>query len=210
MDFKKERKALVAYLKKEGITDKLVLSVMEKVPREKFLPDNLQHLAYENHALPIGAGQTISQPYTVAFMLGALCVRKGMKVLEIGTGSGYNAALLSKLVGAKGKVVTIEVVEDLVDNVKKVLKKFRNVTVVSGDGSVGYVKGKLYDRIIVTAACPEVNKEWIDQLKVSGILVAPIGIGVQSMTKIVKKKAKIVEEYLGYFQFVPLKGKKGF
>lgn len=211
MSFSQQRKALVAHLRQEGIADKRVLNAFCSVQRELFVPESLREHAYEDRALPLGSGQTISQPYTVALMLKALNVCAGQKVLEIGTGSGYNAALLSQLVGKEGRVVTLDVVEPLLVQAKKTLKKLGkgNVKVICADGSVGYSAEAQYDRIIVTAASPRINQEWIDQLKEGGILVVPVGVGTQEMIRIKKIHGRIEQESFGWFQFVPLVGEKG-
>lgn len=203
-------KELIQHLKEDGIKDKAVLSAIKKVPRENFVPDYLKSRAYEDVALSVGYGATISQPYTVAFMLQALELKKGDKVLEIGTASGWNAALISTIVGSKGKVFTTEIIPELVKKAKEKLKNFKNIKVVLTDGSRGLNEHSPFDKIIITAACPDVPKELISQLKQNGILIAPIGsLTSQEMVKLTKAK-KIIKENLGEFVFVPLKGKYGF
>lgn len=212
MNFIKQRQQLAALLKEEGITDTTVLDVLAVVPRELFIPSEQRFRAYENVALPLSHGQTISQPYTVAFMLQLLAVSSGDHVLEIGTGSGYNAALLSKLVGSKGSVISLEVVPDLAEHARHVLAKLgcANVRIIVNDGSVGYASAAPYQRIIVTAAAPSANKEWLTQLVDGGILVAPVGTFTQKMLQITKHGKRFIEKDFGYYQFVPLVGKKGF
>ncbi|OYT41698.1 protein-L-isoaspartate O-methyltransferase [Candidatus Pacearchaeota archaeon ex4484_26] len=215
MGYKEKAKALINYWKKyEIIKDKKVLEAFQKVNREYFVPAHLKQEAYVDAPLPIGYGQTISQPTTIAIMTQALELRKGLefKVLEIGTGSGYQAALIAYIIG-KGKVITTEIIPELVDFAKANLRKakIKNVEVLHVDGSLGYKKEAPYDRIIMTAASPSVPKQLITQLKEQGIFVGPVGTYHQQMLKIRrlgKRKTKI--DNLGDFVFVPLRGKKGF
>lgn len=205
------KKQLLEELKNQGIIDKKVLNAIKKIKRELFVPKKYKDQAYENHPLPIKKNQTISQPYTVAFMLQALDLKKQDKVLEIGTGSGYNSALIQGI--TKTTVYTIEIIKDLVIFSKSNLKKakIKKVKVYHHDGSKGFPKFKPYDKIIITAACPELPKNLIKQLKDKGILVAPIGSRYsQQLYKITKNKDKIKIENLGNFIFVPLTGKQGF
>lgn len=203
----KER--LIKYWLKLGI-DKKVISAFKKVPREEFVLKKYKKETYEDIALPIKAGQTISQPTTVIFMLNALELKKGMKVLEVGAGSGYNAALISCIV-KNGFVYTTEIIKELVRFARDNLKKYKNVKVLNVDGSKGYSKEKPYDRIIITAGCPEIPKVLVEQLKENGIIVAPVGdVHVQKLIKCRKVKGKLVCEDLGDFRFVPLRGKFGW
>lgn len=155
-----------------GISDPDVLRVMRTTPRHLFVPERLRSQAYEDHPLPIGYGQTISQPYIVAFMTQTLDVGKSHKVLEIGTGSGYQAAVLAPLVA---HVYTIEIVPELAASAKSKLARYKNVTVRHGDGYKGWPEQAPFDRIILTAAPPEVPKTLIEQLKPGGKLLAPVG-----------------------------------
>lgn len=211
---KQMKQSLIDYwINTKTITDKRVINAFKKIQRENFLPKNLKKYAYEDKPIPILKKQTISQPTTVMIMTQALEVKPGNKILEIGSGSGYQSALLSILVGKKGKIFTIEIIPELVKFTKENLKKSRitNIDVIGGDGSKGYKKQAPYDRIIITAACPQIPKPLIEQLKIDGILVAPIGsIYPQKMLKIIKKKNKLITQNLGDFIFVPLKGKYGF
>ncbi len=204
-----DNQELIEELKSEGIKDKKVLGAILKIDRKLFVLKGYEKEAYKNYPLPIGEGQTISQPYTVAFMLEALELKKGDKVLEVGAGSGWNAALIGFLAG---EVISTEVHEELVTLARKSIKKagLKNVKVVKWDGSKGYAKEGLYDKIICTAACPEIPKHWVEQLKEGGIIVAPVGRHSQVMVKVKKVKGELVKEKLGYFQFVPLKGEYGF
>ena len=206
------KQSLINYwLNSKTITDKRVINAFKKIPRENFLPKNLKEYAYEDRPLPILKQQTISQPTTIMIMTQALEVKQGNKILEIGAGSGYQSALLSILVGKKGRIFTIEIIPELVKFAKNNLKNFKNVEVIQGDGSKGYKKQSPYDRIIITAACPQIPGSLIEQLKTDGILIVPIGnIYSQKMLKIIKKKNQIITKDLGDFMFVPLKGKYGF
>ena len=210
INYKEQRKLMVYLMKELQIKDKKVLKAMLKIPREEFVPEILKESAYENIPLSIGSNQTISQPYTVAFMLELLEVKKGNKVLEIGTGSGYNAALLSELTGKDGKVITIETIEKLYENSKDLLKNYKNIEVIHSDGSLGYKKESPYDRIIVTAGCPVIPNLLINQLKNNGILICPVGSPESVMLKIIKTDNSIKKEVFGYFYFVPLRGEAGF
>jgi len=210
--FERQRKELVNVLREEGIKDKKVLDAIFNVSRHLFVPKEFLDVAYGNYPLQIGEGQTISQPYTVAFMLQALELKKGDKVLEIGTGSGWNAALIAEIV-KPGMVYTTEINPALMKLSKRNIAKLnlRNICVIETDGSMGYEKEAPYDKIIVTAAAPMIIKQWTEQLKEDGIIVAPVGgLFEQKMIKAKKINGKIVEEELGYFRFVPLKGKYGY
>ena len=204
------RKSLVKIVEKKGITSPRVLDAIGKVPRHFFFdPAFLEH-AYQDKAFPIGEGQTISQPYTVAFQTELLDVKPGDKVLEIGTGSGYQACVLLE-VGAK--VFTIEYNKVLYDRTKKVLPsmgyqaKFKH-----GDGSLGWPSQAPFDKILVTAGAPVIPKTLVDQLKPGGVLVIPVGDQEkQKMIKIIKQgDDKLVKEEHKYFCFVPLVGQEGW
>ena len=208
----KARKFMIKDLKAKGIYDKNVLIAMEKIRRDLFVPQAYKESSYEDRPLPLIKNQTISQPYTVAYMLQELELKEGLKVLEIGTGSGYNAALIAEIV-KPGKLYTIEIVKELVklsrDNLKKA--KVNNVRIIEGDGSKGYEKEAKYDRIIFTASAPEIPKPLKDQLKDTGIILGPVGGDYgQSMIKCKKSKKELDCQNLGGFIFVPLKGKYGW
>lgn len=204
------KESLIDHWRATGrITDKRLLDAFRAVLREKFVLQEYKERAYDDVALPIIEGQTISQPTTVMIMLQALELKKTDVVLEIGAGSGYNAALLSKL--AK-KVYTIEFLKPLADFAKKNLAScgIKNVVVIHGDGGTGYPKAAPFDKIIITAACPSVPPQLFEQLKEGGIHVAPLGqTGVQEMFTFKKIKGTISRELLGLFQFVPLRGEYG-
>ncbi len=213
MNFEEQNKELIQTIREQGIYNKSVLDAILKIPRHLFVPKGYLDQAYANYPLPIAGDQTISQPYTVAFMLQALELKKGQTILEIGTGSGWNAALIAHIIGKKGFVYTTEIVPELIKFSTKNLKKFnfKNLKIIETDGSKGYVAKAPFDRIIATAACPFIPFPWIEQLKEEGIIVAPIGsLYGQCMIKAKKIKGTIQEENLGYFMFVPLKGKFGY
>jgi protein-L-isoaspartate(D-aspartate) O-methyltransferase len=198
----------IGYLKSKKIEDAL-----RSVKREDFVPDAMKYLAYRDTPLYIGSNQTISQPSTVVAMTESLDVKEGQKILEIGTGSGWQAAILGKLVGEKGMVYSIEIIKELVDFANENLEKvgIKNVKVLKGDGSMGLKKYAPYDRIVVTAGSPEIPKEMIKQLKTNGILVVPVGnMYLQKMYIIKKLKKGIEKKSIGSFMFVPLTGKHGF
>jgi len=193
-----------------GIKDKRVLQVMRDIPREEFVPSDLKYAAYDDCALPIGEGQTISQPYMVAIMTECLQLKGDEKVLEIGTGSGYQAAILSRL---SKKVFTIERVPELAERSKEKLEKhgFSNVQVILGDGTEGYENEVPFDGIIVTASCPDIPKPLVDQLAEGGRLILPIGERFhQVLTTVTKSKGKIKKEESIGCVFVPLLGKYGW
>ena len=211
---KKEKEQLIGYWLKSGIVkNQRIISVFRAIKREGFVLEEFRKEAYSDTALPILAGQTISQPTTVVGMLEALELKPGMNILEIGAGSGYNAALMGRIVGKKGRVFTTEIIPGLVSFARQNLNKagIENVKVICTDGSIGYVGGSPYDRIIVTAASPEIPEELIQQLKEGGIIVIPVGgeLG-QTMIKARKTKGKLVRQELGEYIFVPLKGKYGY
>lgn len=198
----------IGYLKSKKIEDAL-----RSVKRENFVPDAMKYLAYRDTPLYIGSNQTISQPSTVVAMTEALDVKEGQNILEIGTGSGWQSAILGKLVGEKGTVYSIEIIDELVKFAKENLEKvgIKNVKLLKGDGSLGLKKYAPYDRIVVTAGCPEIPKDMISQLKTDGILVVPVGnLYLQKMYVVKKMKKGIEKKSIGSFMFVPLTGKHGF
>ena len=205
------RKALMSELIVKGIDDLRVVDALVEVPREFFVLDEFKHLAYEDISLPILEGQTISQPFTVARMLELLNVREGDLVLEVGAGSGYNAALIKCLVGRKRIVYSIEINEVLCDFAKRNLEraKIGGVRIICGDGYGGYEKIAPFDRIIISAAVSRVPSNFFEQLSENGgILVAPVreGYGSQIMTKFVKRGSEVSKSEHGSFVFVPMIG----
>jgi protein-L-isoaspartate(D-aspartate) O-methyltransferase len=204
------RKQLVEELKKKGIEDERVLQAIGKVPRHFFFDETFWNQAYRDIAFPIGEGQTISQPYTVAYQTQLLHIGKGDKVLEIGTGSGYQACILVEL-GAK--VYTIERQEKLYHHTKEVLPHMGyKPRFFLGDGSKGISRHAPYDKIIVTAGAPTVPDELLKQLNIGGILVIPVGDqATQKMITVLKTGAHNYEKIvLDTFRFVPLVGDKAW
>ena len=211
MNYARARELMVAVqLIPRGITDSRVLEVMKKVPRHLFMPEALWDRAYEDMALPIGEGQTISQPYMVAVMTELLELGGDEKVLEIGTGSGYQAAVLSELAR---EVFTIERIPELAEESRVRLARlgYNNVIVLTGDGSKGLEDKAPFDRIIITAAAPELPEIIVKQLKENGIIVAPVGDRFsQVVIKGRKKKGALAEELHTPCVFVPLIGEYGW
>ncbi len=212
--FDLKREELIKVLKKSGIKDENVINAFEKVRREYFVTPELKRLAYDNSALPISHNQTISQPYTVAFMTQLLDIKKGSKVLEIGTGSGYQAAILCEL-GAE--VYSVERIEHLYHEAKKVLHENRyKVKLKCSDGTLGWREHAPYDGIVVTAGSPELPDTLVKQLAVGGRLVIPIGDReTQEIWQVIRVKDEKENEYLDIFKhknfkFVPLIGREGW
>ncbi|MCP4802552.1 MAG: protein-L-isoaspartate(D-aspartate) O-methyltransferase [Bacteroidetes bacterium] len=198
------RKQLVSILKNKGINDKFVLDAIQNIPRHLFMDSSFLDHAYQDKAFPIGADQTISQPYTVAFQTELLKVNKGDKILEIGTGSGYQSAVLCEL-GAR--VYSIERQLELFKKTKLFLPKlgYRPKQLIFGDGYKGLTEQAPFDGIIVTAGAPFVPKPLLSQLRLGGRLVIPVGDKVQVMTLIIRKGVKQFEKHeFGDFRFVPL------
>jgi protein-L-isoaspartate(D-aspartate) O-methyltransferase len=203
------RNKLVKKLREKGIKDEGVLRAISIVPRHVFFENALLEHAYQDKAFPIGEGQTISQPYTVAFQTEKLEIKPGDKVLEIGTGSGYQACVLLEM-GAK--VYTIEYNKVLYENTKDFLPRMGyKPHFFLGDGSKGLPAKAPFDKIIVTAGAPVVPAALTDQLAENGILVIPVGDREkQMMLRIRKKNGKLMQEEFDYFAFVPLLGEKGW
>lgn len=202
-----ERTALVRSLERNGIRDPRVLAAMAEIPRERFVPPHLAEQAYEDRALPIGEGQTVSQPWVVARMTELLDPRATDRVLEVGTGSGYQAAVLSKIVR---EVVSVERHAILAETAAARLRELGmdNVKVVTGDASAGYAADAPYDRIIVTAASPAIHPDLAAQLAPGGRIVAPVGS--EHVQELVVRHADGRVEPHGGVQFVPLLGRAGF
>ncbi len=202
--WKKEAKRMVnSQLIPRGIADKKVLRVMENTPRHLFVPEIFTEAAYDDRPLPIGEGQTISQPYIVALMTELLKLKGHEKVLEIGTGSGYQAAVLAQLVDS---CYTIELVKKLADNASDLLKLlgYNNVIAKCDDGYKGWSEHAPYDCIIVTAAPPEIPQALVDQLKPDGIMVLPVGKFYQQLIVVTKNKRGIKRESIIPVRFVPM------
>jgi protein-L-isoaspartate(D-aspartate) O-methyltransferase len=199
-----QRKAMVErQIKARGVSDESVLKAMTAVKRHLFVPESLREDAYRDTPLPIGYEQTISQPYIVAFMTEVLELNETDKLLEIGTGSGYQAAVLAEIVS---EVYTIELIEELANPAGKRLQAlgYKNVTVKCGDGYKGWPRYAPYDAIIVTAAPPEIPQPLIDQLKIGGKMVIPVGVFFQELYLIEKTKAGTVKKELIPVRFVPM------
>ena len=205
MSFEAHRIRLIMGLRQQGITDTKVLAAVERVPREEFVPPAFHHQAYENTALPIGEGQTISQPTVVAFMTQELELTDGVKVLEIGTGSGYQAAILSKLCR---RVYTVERNRDLYVEVSQKFGRLRlhNIVTRWGDGTKGWPEQAPFDRILVTAAATKVPEALLAQLAPGGVMLLPLGSSPvdQNIVRLRKTPAGIAEEVLWPVRFVPL------
>ena len=203
---------LIIHLKNSKfLTDGRVESALRNIPRHEFVPESELDYAYNNEPLPLIKNQTISQPGVVTRMTEWLDVRDGQKILEIGTGSGWQSAILSYLVG-KGEVYSVERHPELVKFARENLKKLNidNVHVVLGDGSLGYLDASPYDRIIITAACSEIPLSLIEQLNEGGLLLAPVGDSSQSLVLLQKTPKGIVEiKNQPKYVFVPLRGKFG-
>jgi protein-L-isoaspartate(D-aspartate) O-methyltransferase len=197
------KKMIKEQIIKRGIKDKRVLAAMLKVERHKFVPEDMKYLAYSDRPLPIGYGQTISQPYIVALMTELLGLRGNEKVLEIGTGSGYQAAILSLLCK---EVYTIEILKPLAKSAEKRLKElgYTNIKVKHGDGYLGWEEYAPFDAIIVTAAPQEIPPKLIDQLKEGGKMVLPVGSVYQELKVVVKEKDKIKIKNILPVRFVPM------
>ncbi len=199
------RKKLVEIIKSKGITDEKVLTAIENIPRHFFLDSAFDEVAYEDRAFPISAGQTISQPYTVAYQTQLLEVRPFTKVLEIGTGSAYQASVLAEI-GAQ--VYTIERQKKLFEQNKSFhyLRKYPNIKFFYGDGYEGLPTFAPFDRVLITAAAPDIPTKLIDQLKPGGMMVIPVGSGdLQTMKRLTKNAdGSVTEEKFDLFSFVPM------
>jgi len=211
IDYVQARERMVQeQLVRRGINDPRVLRAMAKVPRHLFLESELWDHAYGDHPLPIGADQTISQPYMVALMAEALGLKGTEKVLEVGTGSGYTAAVLSELCA---EVFSVEIEEDLALKTRTILSSlgYRSVSILVGDGTLGWEEHSPYDGVVISAAAPCIPWPLVEQLKIPGHLVFPMGEKeLQTLVRIRKDKTGIREEYLGECLFVKLRGTYGW
>ena len=207
-------KRLVEYLVSMGYADARVANAMLSVDRKLFVPVQLESQAYHDCPLPIGFGQTISAPSIVAVMSKELDVRDGMRVLEVGAGSGYHAAILSQLVGEKGAVFSVERIPEIAELAKQNLSRIgcKNVEIVVGDGTKGYSQKAPFDRIIVTAAAPSIPAPLVEQLKEDGKFIIPVGSTPywQDLVLLEKKHGEITQRNLLPVMFVPLIGEYGF
>jgi len=201
---------MVDLLRRRGISTE-VLEAMNRVKRHLFVPPELRDQAYGDYPLPIGGGQTISAPHMVAMMCDYLKLERGDKVLEIGAGSGYHAAVIAELIGTEGRVYTVERLPLLVDFSTRNLRDagYKNVVVVSGDGTLGLPEHAPFDKICVTCAAPSVPPPLLEQLKTGGRMVIPIGKYIQELY-LVEKKNGIEKQSKCEVAFVPLIGRFGF
>ena len=205
--FKEARSRMVSsQIISRGIKDERVIDAMQTIPRERFVPAEYMGCAYDDRPLPIGMGQTISQPYIVSLMTESLELSQNMKVLEIGTGSGYQSAVLAEI--AK-EVYSVEINSELYNRTKKILASYLNIKLSNHDGSIGWEKYSPYDRIIVTAAPSDIPEAYYGQLKEGGIMVIPVGPSSwsQELYKIIKTGGRIKRVKICDVAFVPLTGK---
>jgi len=193
------KKELIESLRYHGFSEKIIRA-FEKIKREEFLPEKEKKYAYEDTALPIGYMQTISQPYTIAFMLDLLELKDEQKILEVGSGSGYVLALISKI-SKNSEIFGIERIKELAENSRTKLEKYRNIKIIYGGGFKGLKEEAPFDRILVSASAEEIPEALIKQLKYNGVLVSPVGGSILKIKK--TKKENKIEEYPG-FVFVPL------
>jgi protein-L-isoaspartate(D-aspartate) O-methyltransferase len=193
-------------IRERGVQDTAVLRAMRRVPRHLFVPDDVRPYAYEDRPLPIGRGQTISQPYIVAYMTELLQLSPAHTVLEIGTGSGYQAAVLAEIAR---QVYSLEIVPDLADSARRALAQagYRNIEVRTANGYLGWPERAPFDRIIVTAAPPEIPQALIDQLAVGGIMVVPVGTSYQEIVIITKTPDGVTQKRTIAVRFVPMVSK---
>lgn len=205
------RARLIEELRSQGINDMAVLAAIGQTPRHLFVPEAVRHRAYENCPLPIGNGQTISQPYVQALYLQTLQLKGKEKVLEIGTGSGYQTALLSRVAG---QVISVERITELARSARKTLDSIdlARVLIVVGDGTMGWKPLAPYDAILVSAVGPEIPEVLVNQLKMGGKMVIPVERknGSQELIRVTRTESGTEEEMLGPVRFVPLIGKHGF
>ena len=204
MSYEAQKIRLIMDLRRQGISDNDVLSAVERVPREMFVPEAMRAEAYENIPLPISQGQTISQPFIVAYMTQALCLGERNRILEIGTGSGYQAAVLAQL---SRRVCTVERYRTLLRQAEACFEalKLHNITTRLGDGGKGWPELAPFARIIVTAAAPAMPQSLVEQLDDGGIMVVPVGTsGEQVLYRITRQGQELKEERLLDVRFVPL------
>ena len=212
MEYERQRSGLIKALREQNVSER-TLAAMKKVPRHLFVPSVHTSSAYVDSPLPIGHAQTISAPHMVAMMCDLLELEKGQKILEIGSGSGYNAAVMAEIIGQKGQIYSIERIEKLADFARENLEKagYSNVEVILSDGSLGLPEHAPYDRISVTASAPDTPTPLIEQLKPGGIMVLPEGESYQRLFIIRKSPdGEVTKQDIGGVIFVPLIGQHGF
>ena len=205
---------MIKYLVENGYADERVANAMKRVPRILFVPEIYKQHAYADSPLPISGGQTISAPSIVALMTTQLDVKENMKVLEIGAGSGYQTAIIAELIGPNGIIYSVERIPELIELSKRNIESlgFKNVRIIYGDGTLGYKDGAPYDRIIVTAGAPQIPPPLLEQLKVNGKMIIPVGPMFWQDLLLIEKteKNEIKETKLLPVMFVPLVGKYGY
>lgn len=204
-EWTKQRDQLVKQLELEGISDVRTLEAIGKVPRHKFVPESLRDHSYEDRPLPIGHAQTISQPFIVAYMVQELKLSADDRVLEIGTGSGYHAAVISELCR---QVYSIEIIPELGESARELLAElnYSNVEVRIGDGYVGWEEHAPFDAVILTAAPPEIPQPLLNQLRIGGRLIAPVGVDWQELVLMVRTENGFDRKKLLPVRFVPMTG----
>ncbi|MDD4353422.1 MAG: protein-L-isoaspartate O-methyltransferase [Candidatus Nanoarchaeia archaeon] len=201
----KDKQILLDTLKDEKlIKNDEVLKAFKKIRREDFLPDYLKNLAYDDVSLPLNKNESMNQLSTTLFFIDILNPKEGNIIYEVGTGSGYSTAILSEIVGKKGKVISIELDKELYNKAKINLKNYSNVELILGNGLKGYSDKAPYDRIIIFGALDETPTNLINQMKVNGVLIYPKGIILQTLTKIIRKEKGIKKEQFGEFRLSKL------
>ena len=210
MNFQQQNEELIERLILLGaLKTPKIIRAFKKIPRHLFIPKEYLSHAYADYPIPTMHGQTISQPYTVSIMIEALQPKKGNNILDVGTGSGWTACLLAYIVGKEGKVVTIDIYQDLIDFAKENIKKtkLKNIKIIHGDGKLGYAKNAPYDHVLINAACNEIPQPIINQTKTHGRIVAPVNTFLGQRMIVAEKvsKDKLKKKDLGAFVFVPLR-----
>jgi protein-L-isoaspartate(D-aspartate) O-methyltransferase len=209
IDYQKARAKLIEHLSSE-IKDRRVLEVMARIPREKFVPPEVRHQAYEDRPLPIGCEQTISQPYIIALMTEALELTGSEKVLELGTGSGYQTAILAELAT---QVISVERMPALAESARKVLKElgYKNIEIHLAEETLGWRRGAPYEAIMVTAGAPDIPEDLLNQLAIGGRMIIPTGSRyLQELCKVTKRQNGNTVQNLGGCRFVSLIGKSAW
>ena len=212
--YEEARKEMVAILEKAGyVKTSKVKEAMETIPRHIFIPEEMERFAYADTPMQIGEGQTISAPHMVAIMLELLEIEKGMKILEVGCGSGYHASLAAYMVGAEGHVYTIDIIENLTAKAKyniHLAGMLDRITVIHADGSKGLPERAPFDRIMAACSAPEVPRPLVEQLADPGIAVIPVGTGyTQSLVILKKKNGRVTRSEEKGVAFVPMRGEFG-